>query len=165
MHWPVVEVWTFFQWPLRSVSCGRGVYLRPTSRDRPRLRIAQRDLQLHPFAAQLDHVRRLAAYCHVHRIAWALVNNRWPNHEIDHWDHNPSNNRISNLRDATPTENQHNRKSPRGYSRKRNKWSARILLAGKTIHLGDFNTEDEAHQAYLRAKAIYHPSSTTPQAV
>jgi hypothetical protein len=95
----------------------------------------------------------------VHRIAWALAKGRWPPHEIDHWDHDPANTHLSNLREATPTENQHNRKSPRGYSRKRNKWAARILLNRKTIHLGSFDTEEEAHQAYLRAKAQYHPSS------
>jgi HNH endonuclease/AP2 domain len=97
----------------------------------------------------------------LHRIVSALAKGRWPPQEIDHWDHNPANSRLSNLREATPTQNQHNRKNPRGYFRHRNKFAARIVLARKTIHLGTFDTEEEAHQAYLRAKKKYHPSSSS----
>ena len=43
-----------------------------------------------------------------HRIAWLLFYGEWPKHHIDHIDHDGLNNRISNLRDVTPKENQGN---------------------------------------------------------
>jgi hypothetical protein len=30
------------------------------------------------------------------------------------------------------------------------------MLDGKTIYLGRFDSKEEAHQAYLKAKPIYH---------
>lgn len=38
-------------------------------------------------------------------------------------------------------------------SRLRRKWKSVIKKGGKLIHLGYFPSEDEAHQAYLKAKA------------
>ena len=40
----------------------------------------------------------------------------------------------------------------RGVSSQGKKWRASIKIHGKTKHLGTFNTEEEAHQAYLEAK-------------
>tara|TARA_R110000868_G_scaffold132036_1_gene342482 strand:- start:87 stop:452 length:366 start_codon:yes stop_codon:yes gene_type:complete len=34
------------------------------------------------------------------------------------------------------------------------KWVAKICVSGKTIHLGYFDTEENAHAAYLASKAI-----------
>jgi len=77
---------------------------------------------------------------------------------VDHRDGNPSNNQIENLRITTGQGNQWNQVRAKGYSwnKKAKKWQAKIRVNGKLIHLGHFNTEEEAHQAYLAAKLIHH---------
>jgi hypothetical protein len=75
--------------------------------------------------------------------------------KIDHIDQNKSNNNISNFRPATQQQNSFNTNA-KGYIKRAKKWQAQIMLDGKKIHLGCFNTKEEAHQAYLDAKEIYH---------
>ena len=36
----------------------------------------------------------------------------------------------------------------------------RITVAGKYIHIGYFDTREQAHRAYIEAKRQYHPYST-----
>jgi hypothetical protein len=74
---------------------------------------------------------------------------------IDHIDRNRLNNNINNLREVTTHENHFNRNA-KGYYKQGNKFEARIMLNGKTIHLGLFETKELANQAYLDAKIIYH---------
>lgn len=78
--------------------------------------------------------------------------------QIDHINGDKVDNRIVNLREVTNQQNQHNQTKAKGYSWKKinNKWQSRIGLNGKVIHLGLFDTEIEASQAYLNAKKIYH---------
>jgi len=82
--------------------------------------------------------------------------------QIDHINfdktNDKTNNCVFNLRPATTQQNSFNRNN-KGYywNKNANKWLAQIKLNGKKIHLGLFNTEEEAHQAYLEAKKIYHP--------
>jgi hypothetical protein len=80
-----------------------------------------------------------------------------PEEEIDHIDNNPQNNNLENLRVVTHKQNQWN-KNPKGYcwDKNRNKFRAKINYDGKCIYLGRFDIEDEAKQAYLNAKKIYH---------
>ena len=76
--------------------------------------------------------------------------------EIDHINRNSLDNRIINLRVATRTEQILNRDcviNAKGYSWYKGKWQARIRINGKQKHLGYFNTEEEARQAYLNAKS------------
>ena len=77
---------------------------------------------------------------------------------IDHIDGNPYNNRIDNLRLVTHQQNQFNQTKKRGYcwEKRYKKWRAYIKLDGKLKHLGYFETEQDAHEAYLKAKKIYH---------
>lgn len=120
---------------------------------------------VHPkgyIAIVLDGKKYLA-----HRLAWLYVYGNFPEKDLDHVDETPSNNRISNLRLATNQENQHNRSNPsinnksgfRGVSwgKKLQKWRARIKLNETYKHLGYFNTAEEAYEAYLTAKRLYHP--------
>src|SRR6267154_1999362 len=44
-----------------------------------------------------------------HRIIWAWMTGHWPDHEIDHRDGCSANNRWKNLREATHSQNQHNK--------------------------------------------------------
>ena len=81
--------------------------------------------------------------------------------QIDHINfdktNDKTNNCIFNLRPATNQQNSFNR-NYKGYccDKPANKWRARIGLNQKRIHLGYFDTEEEARQAYIDAKKKYH---------
>ena len=77
---------------------------------------------------------------------------------IDHINRNRIDNRVENLRITTNQGNAFNRPKAKGYywCKQRNKWNARIKLNGKSIHLGYYDTEEEARQAYLKGKEQYH---------
>jgi len=103
-----------------------------------------------------------------HRLAWFYVFGVWPEHEIDHIDQNKLNNRIANLRDATPSMNQHNRGIPSrnstgyqgvSFEARTCKWVAQIVAQRKHYFLGRFNSPAAAHEAYLAAKRIHHPTA------
>jgi hypothetical protein len=104
---------------------------------------------------QIDGERYLA-----HRLAWFWANGEMPGEEIDHIDGNPLNNRISNLRLATRSQNLANtplsRKNTSGYrgvhfSRAACGWQARIKINQKIRHLGTFPTKEMAAAAYSLA--------------
>ena len=77
--------------------------------------------------------------------------------QVDHIDRDKQNNNLSNLRMVTNAQNQWNQDS-KGCSwfKPRQKWVAYITKDGKQHHLGYFLKEEDAHQAYLDAKEIYH---------
>lgn len=77
---------------------------------------------------------------------------------IDHINGIKDDNRICNLREVTHQQNQHNQTNAKGYhfAKYANKFKAQIMVNNKKIHIGLFNTEEEARQAYLDAKKIYH---------
>ena len=103
-------------------------------------------------------------------LVWLYYYGEWPINQIDHIDCNPANNKITNLREATPVENSMNKRSPRkdnksgflgvNYNKDRNRFEAYICVYGKRIGLGRFDTPEEAHQAYLEAKRMYHLTCT-----
>lgn len=75
---------------------------------------------------------------------------------IDHINGIRNDNSITNLRSVTNQENQFNTKSKGYYWCKENKKYRAKIKFNKQIHLGYFDTEEEARQAYLDAKLIYH---------
>jgi len=91
-----------------------------------------------------------------HRVAWMLTTGEWPDRHIDHINGMRDDNRFSNLRLATHSENQMNRR-PRGVSGKGatqhscGKFQASIKKDGTTIYLGLYDTRAEAQAAYRRA--------------
>jgi hypothetical protein len=93
-----------------------------------------------------------------HRLAWFLHYGLTPQKTIDHIDGNKKNNRIENLRDVSHQENQFNLTKAKGYSWDpiNKKFAARIKLNNRNKFLGRFNTEEEARNAYLKAKEKYH---------
>ena len=74
---------------------------------------------------------------------------------VDHINGNTLDNRRSNLRTVTRSQNQMNAKRRedntsgyKGVSRHNNKWMARISINGKRFFLGHFDTPIEAAKAY-----------------
>lgn len=91
-----------------------------------------------------------------HRVIWAIVYGEWPKMWLDHINGIRSDNRISNLREVSPSENNHNfpvHRSGRlvGAIPRGSRWLSQRTINGRSVVLGYFNTADEAHQAYLRA--------------
>jgi hypothetical protein len=93
-----------------------------------------------------------------HRLAWLYMTGEWCPLLIDHRDGNPSNNRWSNLRKATLSQSNANRRVPRnnrcglkGVSRKGSGWRAAIHKNKRKHYLGIFPTPQAAHAAYVTA--------------
>ena len=78
--------------------------------------------------------------------------------QIDHINGIRDDNRIENLREVTNQQNHFNQTTARGYGwdKKRKKWRAYICIDDTYLHLGYFVEEEDARQAYLDAKKIYH---------
>lgn len=100
-----------------------------------------------------------------HRIAFFLMEGRWPDEEIDHANGDPSDNRWANLRPARRAENaanlgrsKVNRSGFKGvyWHQGDAKWMARIRQNGKTTYIGSYDTAEEAARAYeKRARSLH----------
>jgi hypothetical protein len=99
-----------------------------------------------------------------HRLAWLYVFSEWPREQIDHINGDRSDNRISNLREATLSQNASNRKRRADnacgfkgvYRSARGRFEARMRVNGQLKYLGHFNTAEEAHAAYCAAAYKLH---------
>lgn len=79
---------------------------------------------------------------------------------VDHIDGNTLNNRKSNLRVCTASQNAQNnsgwvRDLPKGVYRNKKKYMAQISVKGEMIHLGTYVTIEEATQTYNKAALMY----------
>jgi hypothetical protein len=95
-----------------------------------------------------------------HRLAWILHHGKKPDDGmvIDHRDGDATNNAISNLRLCTPRENSRNSLTSKnnttgfkGVSRQGKRYRSYICVDRKQIHLGRFDTAEEAFAAYMDA--------------
>ena len=84
---------------------------------------------------------------------------------IDHIDGNKTNNNIDNLRPATKSENQYNKKKSTDsisgikgvtWRSETNKWRVRITVDKKDIDVGYAKTLIEAKKMILEARLKYH---------
>lgn len=80
---------------------------------------------------------------------------------VDHIDGNAINNHISNLRWASWSENQHNRTGISGFKGVRQcpltgRVRAVISVNHEAIHLGCYDTIEEAYHVYCAAAVLYH---------
>lgn len=107
------------------------------------------------YSIRMDRVRYLA-----HRVIWLLVHGRWPSEQIDHANGNRLDNRMSNLREASNGQNAANRPHThpglKGARRRPSgRWHAQISVNNRQIHLGVYDTAQEAHDAYVAAAEKY----------
>jgi hypothetical protein len=96
-----------------------------------------------------------------HRVIWLMMTGAWPVNEMDHRNRDKGDNRFSNLREATHSQNianyprlANNRSGFRGVCRDRNAWRSQIGLNGKTKFLGFFATPEAAHAEYAKAAKL-----------
>ncbi len=97
-----------------------------------------------------------------HRLAWTLHYGVHPTKQIDHCNGIRSDNRIENLREATQSKNNANRRvstSTRSNYKgvvpeKNGTFGARIIVNRKHIWLGVFETAELAHAAYIGAARV-----------
>jgi hypothetical protein len=100
-----------------------------------------------------------------HRLAWFYMTGEWPSPEIDHINGDGLDNRWSNLRLATKSQNKANNRRYKNnksgfkgvsWSVEAQKWHATIQVKGKQIYLGRFTDIREAAEAYRKAAAEHH---------
>lgn len=92
-----------------------------------------------------------------HRLAWLYMTGAFPKTNTDHINGERSDNRFVNLREASHAQNMYNKPNrgscAKGVMRRGNKFRARIKYDGVTYSLGQFDTEEEAAEAYKK-KAV-----------
>jgi len=96
-----------------------------------------------------------------HRLVWTYHNGEiQTGYQIDHMNGVKDDNRIENLRLATPSQNSSNRPKNKinksgfkgvSWHKRDKKWQADIMHNNKTIRLGLFATPELAHDAYVGA--------------
>lgn len=90
----------------------------------------------------------------VHRVIWTLLNGTDAS-VVDHINGDRSDNRQANLRELSQSENVRKKAPVKGglrgahYDKARGKWLSQIRIDGSQRFLGRFDTEQEAHEAYL----------------
>lgn len=81
--------------------------------------------------------------------------------QVDHANLNPLDNRRSNLRIASPSQNSANRARAKSglkgayYAKDRQKWFSSITVNYRQMYLGSFDSEELAHAAYCAAAEKY----------
>jgi hypothetical protein len=100
----------------------------------------------------------------MHRLIWLYVTGSWPEGVLDHINGMGLDNRISNLRDVDFRENSRNqalhRDSTSGimgvhFHKSIQKWTAHIQVNNKKLHLGSFETKEEAAKIRKAAEILH----------
>lgn len=104
------------------------------------------------------YVRVDGVYHLVHRVIWQMVHGERPESQIDHINCIKTDNRLSNLRKASTSQNHANigvtsanTSGFKGVTKARGRWRAAITRDGKSNHLGCFDTKEQASAAYFKA--------------
>jgi hypothetical protein len=97
-----------------------------------------------------------------HRLAWLYMYGVFPPKHLDHINRNREDNSIANLRIADDSINSKNKTIYKnnstgfhGVTAHGSRWRARINVKGKKIHLGIFDTAEEAAACRKQAEQKY----------
>ena len=103
---------------------------------------------------------------HEHKLAFIYMHGSAPSLPIDHKNGIKSDNRWENLRAVKHADNMHNQRRPHKNNRSgflgvvirpnSSRFWSKIRVGNKNIHLGVFDTAEEAHSAYIKAKMAMH---------
>jgi hypothetical protein len=104
-----------------------------------------------------------------HRAALAIHLGRWPDGEVDHINGCKTDNRSTNLREVSPSDNCRNQAKPSNntsgtlgvwFDKRRQRWRAEVRHGGVNHKLGSFNTKEAAALARSAAsdRFGYHPN-------
>lgn len=113
------------------------------------------------YAAFVENVNGKSKTTYMHR----LIQGAGEGQCVDHKNGNSLDNRRSNLRIATESQNMQNvgitKANTSGYKgvhwhSAASKWHARIRVDGKRLHLGLFDAAEDAHAAYSAAAQKHH---------
>jgi hypothetical protein len=92
-------------------------------------------------------------------LAWFYMTGEWPKDQVDHKDLNKSNNKWSNLREATGSQNRGNIRAQsnnttgfKGVSKRPHGYEVNF----RKKYLGSFKTPEEAHEVYKIAASEYY---------
>lgn len=118
-----------------------------------------------PVPQTVIHVGGFGSFC-AGPLAWFYMTGEWPDHDVDHHDNNGWNQRWSNLRPATRSQNQANTRRYKSNTSglkcvfrsggKKRPWRAQVQKDNRRISLGRFATKEEAFAAYVLAAAAHH---------
>ena len=100
-----------------------------------------------------------------HRFAYLYMTGDFPKNDIDHIDHNKSNNKWSNIRSVSIGDNSKNLPKRKdntsgftgvSWSKNRNRWRAEITVNKKIVRLGEFFDLSDAINARKQANIKYN---------
>jgi len=99
------------------------------------------------------------------RLTFLYVNGAYPINDIDCIDGDFTNLKWKNIRECTRTDTRYKTIKSKGdvniigvhFCNRERKYISKITVKGKSITLGQFNTPEEAHQAYVNAKRQISP--------
>ena len=105
-------------------------------------------------------IRRKTLFVH-NVITLCYLGMKPEGYQTDHINNNPLDNRLQNLQYLTKIDNDRKRltcngKPIKGYRKYGKNYRAKITHLGLNIHLGTFEKEEDARQAYVDAKLKYH---------
>lgn len=112
---------------------------------------------------------------YAHRLAWFYVHGEWPKFDIDHINHNRTDNRLCNLRQATDSENQQNQKLSKAnssgttgvsWSTRKSAWIVQARYCGKSVYGGQFQCIEQAKakREMLNKELGFHQNHGLPLA-
>ena len=138
---------------------GSFTWVRPTH---PRIKIGQPAGSVGKSNNRYVRIKIDGVTHYGHRLAFLIMEGRMPE-EVDHKDLNRSNNAWTNIRAATRGEQNRNRPVQsrnrlgiKGVSFEYGRYRAKIRVDGKSVHLGSFDREQDAIEAYATASRHHH---------